>query len=166
MVSLRLILYPHSLRWLTVFVLLLPGALAAQEPVDKSRTAVSFVEAVNKMNADAMLKFTAGTLLLRNQAWESASDGYGFVLAKVDDQQLTNTAQINNYFSVLIDRLSLESTKPIPTSITQLTEQLKGIEPHWQGLEMYLFLRGMGDVEHILVVGVNAENKIAAIYFN
>lgn len=166
MVSLRVNLHSPILRCLAVFVLLLPGACTEQESVDKSRLAVSFVEAINQMNAAAMSKFTASTLLARNQAWESASDGYGFVLAKTDDQLLSNAAQVNSYFSVLIDRLSIESSKPIPTSTSQLTEQFKGIEQHWQGLEMYLFLRGMGDVEHILVVGVNAENKIAAIYFN
>jgi hypothetical protein len=58
------------------------------------------------------------------------------------------------------------ATNP-PARRSLLTTQLKGADQRWSRLELSLFLRGFGDVEHIVLVGVDAVHlKVAALYIN
>lgn len=146
--------------------LVMLGACSESKPVNKAGVATSFVQAITQNNADKAVQLSATPLSIRNQEWESAQDGRGFVLGKALDEQLTDQIQIRGYFSENIQKIGVEGTNPTSATLTLLKDELAGIEGRWQGLDIYLFLRGMGDVEHIFVLGINAKGKVSAIYFN
>ena len=46
-------------------------------------------------------------------------------------------------------------------------EELKGNKKYWMSLNLYLLKRGEGDVEHIVLLGLDKNtNKLRAIYVN
>lgn len=142
------------------------GACSESKQVNKVEVATSFVLALNQNNTNILVPLSATPLFIRNQEWESAQDGRGFVLGEARDVQLANQTQIKVYFSENIQKIGVEGPNPTSANLTLLKDELAGIEGKWQGLDIYLFLRGMGDVEHIFVLGINAKGKVSAIYFN
>ena len=134
--------------------------------VSPTEVAIKFVTSLNHQDMGALVGLSATPLWIRQQDWESAKDGGGFVLGKVNDILLTDQTQIKKYFSDPVNKIRVERDVPNDASLTLLQDQLRGAEKVWGGLSMHLFLRGMGDVEHIFVVGVDGKGKIAAVYLN
>ena len=134
--------------------------------MNKAEVATSFVQAINQNNANMVTSLSAAPLSIRNQEWESALDGKGFVLGKVQDVLLTDQTQVKAYFSENIQKIGVEGAAPTIATLTLLKDELAGMENKWQGFDIYLFLRGMGDVEHIFVLGIDTKGKVSAIYFN
>ena len=142
------------------------GACSKPKPVNKAKVATSFVLAINKNDIKMVVPLAATPLSIRNQEWESAPDGKGFVLGKVQDVKLIDQTHVKSYFLKNIQNIGVEGTNPTSANLTLLKDELAGIEGKWQELDIYLFLRGIGDVEHIFVLGVNAKGKVSAIYLN
>ena len=156
-----------SSRFLSIFVTLLAlSACSESTKVSNLDVATSFVLAVNQNNSGHIIPLTGAPLSIRNQEWESATDGKGFVLGKAQDTQLADQNQIRNFFEKNIRKIGVEGTTPAQVTHALLKTELSGIENQWQGLELYLFMRGMGDVEHIFVLGINSNRKVSAIYYN
>ena len=134
-----------------------------------SSIATSFVKALNTEDVEAMLALTSGSIFIREQEWESSPDGYGFVLGSVSDRQIENEVDLRETLENFADRVDVESEKsePIGSLIDQLImSELSGITSIWEPLDGYIFLRGMGDVEHIILIGVGPEKTVQAIYVN
>lgn len=134
--------------------------------VSPTEVARKFVISLNHKDMESLVGLSATPLWIRQQDWENARDGGGFVLGKVNDVLLTNQSQIKKYFSDPFHKIRVERDVPNDASLTLLQDQLRGAEKVWRGLSIHLFLRGMGDVEHNFVVGVDSKGKIAAVYLN
>lgn len=152
-----------------VFLLIIGGWLGActkVEPIAPEQVARNFVVSLNNKDMVTLTKLCAKPFLVRHQEWQSAPGGSGFILGKVNDLILSDQEQITNYFIDPANKIAVESEMPDAASLSLLADELKGLEKHWAGLSIQLFRRGMGDVEHIFVVGVNSQGKVAAIYLN
>jgi len=158
----------HFIVLNTMLLALIFNLSACSDPksVNRSESAVSFVQAINQNDHSKALHLVDSRLLIRNQEWESAPDGKGFVLGNSQDFYLKNESQIKAWLSENISKIGVEGAEPSKVSVQLIKDELKGVENRWQDTEMYLFLRGMADVEHIFVVGIDASGKVAAIYFN
>jgi hypothetical protein len=142
------------------------GSCANAARTSHSEIAKEFVASLNREDMQALVRLSAKPLLLRQQEWGSAPDGTGFVLGKTRDSNLTSDAQIKQYFSDPDNKIAVESEVPDDASLSLLKDELKGIEKQWSRLSLHLFRRGMEDVEHIFVVGVDAAGKVVAVYLN
>lgn len=148
-------------------ILLVSTEACSKTPlVSPTEVARKFVISLNHKDMESLVGLSATPLWIRRQDWESAKDGGGFVLGKVNDILLTDQTQIKKYFSDPINKIRVERDVPNDASLKLLQDQLRGAEKVWRGLSIHLFLRGMGDVEHIFVVGVDSKGKIAAVYLN
>ena len=134
--------------------------------VSPAEVARKFVISLNHKDMGALVGLSATPLWIRQQDWESAQDGTGFVFGKAHDIILSDQTQIKKYFSDPVNKITVERDVPNDAPLTLLQDQLRGAEKVWRDLSIHLFLRGMGDVEHIFVVGVNGKGKIAAVYIN
>lgn len=154
---------------LLVHVMLLAvavGACTATDSATPAEVATKYVASLNAKNSEALASISATPLWIRQQQWKRVQNGGGFVLGKASDVYLADQAQINKYFSDPVKSITVERELPNDASLALLQEELKGSEKLWTGLSMHIFRRGMGDVEHIFVVGVNNHGKVAAVYIN
>lgn len=142
------------------------GACSKLEPAASAEVARRFVISLNSKDMETLASLSATPLWVRQQEWVSAKDGAGFVLASANDSNLTDQENIKKYFSDPVKKISVERETPDDASLALLHTELKGGEQVWKGLSIYLFRRGMGDVEHIFVVGVDSKGKVAAVYLN
>ena len=135
-------------------------------PPSPAEVAAKFVISLNHKDMETLASLSAAPLWVRQQDWESAKDGAGFVLGKASDINLKDQDSIKKYFSNPAKGISVEREKPDDASLSLLRDELKGSEQVWKDLSIYLFRRGMGDVEHIFVAGVDSKGKVAAVYLN
>lgn len=124
-----------------------------------------FVRALNADDVGRLVAVSESPFLLREQAWESASDGYGFVLGAVSEENYANREQM---FRDLVARVAVDSEETVGLRAYEtLTRELRGASLEWQRLDLFVFLRGEADVEHIAVVGVSRQTgKVTALYLN
>ena len=141
-------------------------ACTKTQPASPAEVSAKFVMSLNHKDMDTLVRLSATPLWVRQQDWESAKDGAGFILGKANDINLADSESIKKYFSDLIKKISVEREKPDHVSLSLLQDELKGSEQLWGGLSIQLFRRGMGDVEHIFVIGVDGKGKVAAVYLN
>ena len=150
-----------------LFVLIVSlGACTKAEPVSPSEVAKKFVISLNQKDMDMLADLSATPLWIRQQEWESAKNGAGFVLGKANDLNLVDRERVKKYFSDPVNNIAVEGKVPDEISLKLLQDELKGSEKLWRGLSIHLFRRGMGDVEHIFVVGIDSKGKVAAVYLN
>ncbi|KPJ92169.1 MAG: hypothetical protein AMJ53_09900 [Gammaproteobacteria bacterium SG8_11] len=153
-----------------VIALLLAPACAADNQVTGSSNAQAFINALNGDNIEKMQSLADTPFFIRNQEWESAPDGYGFVLGGKTDQKLDDKKQLAEALKKLSETVEVEGEKPIAVKSPggpSVQKELAGAEKPWDPLDKYIFLRGMGDVEHIVIVGINPKSKkVQALYIN
>ena len=150
-----------------VFYLFVSSAACSQkEPISSAEVASKFVASLNNKDMGTLSRLSATPLWVRQQDWASAKDGAGFTLGQANDTSLTDVASIKKYFSDQVKKIAVERETPNSASLSLLQDELKGSEKLWEGLAIHLFRRGMGDVEHIFVVGVDGKGKIVAVYLN
>jgi hypothetical protein len=53
-----------------------------------------------------------------------------------------------------------------PAKDVLLRETLKGAPSEWSDMNLVLFRRGEGDVEHVAIVGIDARGKVVGLYIN
>ena len=150
-------------------IALLAGLMAACFRADAptpDAVATQFALSVSGGDIARIIELSATPLSIRQQEWETARDGAGFVLGKARDTQLKDTAQIRNFFSDPKNKIAAQTPAPDAVPASLLETELRGKEGVWQGLSIQLFRRGIGDVEHIFVVGVDDKGKVAAVYVN
>jgi hypothetical protein len=105
----------------------------------------------------------------RNQRWESASDGSGFVLGTAEDRVASSAEELRALLQDVSSSVQVQDPVPVanpPSKADLLGETLKGTLSQWSEMNLVLFRRGEGDVEHVAIVGVDAEGKVTGLYVN
>jgi hypothetical protein len=132
--------------------------------------AEGFVVALNAGNAQAMVSTSGYPFVFRNQEWESARDGSGFVRGKAEDKVLGKKKLLRKFLGGIVGKVKIQSEKAAaipPPKDSLLADNLKGAPPNWQDLNLFLFFRGSGDVEHVAIIGVDsAHHKVRGLYLN
>lgn len=129
-----------------------------------------FVNAIKNKNPSKLKVLTSVPFIVIHHKWEKANDGYGFILGSQNKQHFTTESSLFDYFKTKLKNLPIEddSARYIPNSdLVHFKEQLSGSMNLWKKSHLYFALSYMGDVEHILMFGVDKKtNKITTIYFN
>jgi hypothetical protein len=160
------------LRATVLASLLLCGCRAAPAqapPLQPGAAAQGFVQALNGKNIGAMSERATTPFSFRNQAWESASDGAGYVLGRAVERAATNADELRALLEEIAATVAIEDPTPVampPSKSQLLTDFMKGAPPQWNEAELVLFRRGEGDVEHIAIVSVTASGKVNGLYVN
>ncbi len=128
----------------------------------------AFVGALNAGNVTVLMEVSADPLFFRNQQWQSASDGSGFVLGQVKDETVKGKKQRKAFFRRLVGKVRVKKPEGSSAALSSFEkEELKGACERWAGLELVVFTRGFGDIEHIALVGIDPQSgKVAAFYVN
>ena len=147
--------------------LVLSGCQAV--PVEPRPVAGSFVEALNAKNVEAMSRLAGIPFRYRNQQWESASDGSGYVLGAAQDRVAGSADELLTLLRDMTSSVRVEDPAPVatpPSKDVLLKETLKGAPSQWSDMNLVLFRRGEGDVEHVAIVGIDARGKVVGLYIN
>lgn len=147
------------------------GACSSSQPTPGPIDQASrFIEALNAKDAGRMAEVAGTPFRFRNQAWQSAPDGAGFVLSGAEERVAEDPAQLDPLLRELAANVAVATPEPVvdpPSQSDLLSEPLRGASPAWAELNLVLFRRGEGDVEHIAIVGVEpASGKVLALYVN
>ena len=156
-----------SLRLCLVACLVFCGCQSA--PVEPGPVARAFVQALNAKNVDGMAGLSVTPFRYRNQPWESAPGGSGFVLGKVEDRVANNREELHALLQDVGAGVQVEEPEPVqnaPSKPDLLNGPLNGAPLAWSEMNLVLFRRGEGDVEHIAIVGVDAKGKVTGLYVN
>lgn len=125
--------------------------------------------AINDNNVDKLRALSSLPLLIREQEWVTADDGYGFVLGAAQQVKLSTDEEFYNYFQTAIKLIHIQGERVFSKDITpgMFAEELKGQDKLWNNLTLHFLKRGEGDVEHIVLLGFEKNtNKLRAIYIN
>lgn len=124
--------------------------------------------AINNNNSEKFRALSTLPLTIRNQKWESAQDGYGFVLGVAKHTIISTDDLFNKTIPPFLKSLKIEGEQATTDiTLTMLTAQFGKTINDWADLNLVIFKRGEGDVEHIVIMGFNKKtNKLKAIYIN
>jgi hypothetical protein len=132
--------------------------------------AQAFIRALDAGNVDAMMASSEEPFYVRTQEWESARDGIGFVLGDPKDEVFVDSPSLKAFLQTLVRKVRVDSATAAtnaPPREELLQDQLKGAPITWSRLELYVFRRGVGDVEHVALVGVEPKSgKVVGLYLN
>ena len=133
-------------------------------------TAETFVKAINAGNAPTALKLIGLPLMYRNQEWKDADVGEGYVLGAAHDLVFGDEKSAATFMNKLMRRVRVESRKAEmdgPSKSAMLINYLAGAPTSWRDLELFFFVRGTGDVEHVVLIGVDsASGRVRGVYTN
>ena len=140
------------------------------QPSTKNVVAAKFREAINTNNLELMLKLVQLPLGVDQQEWATLNKGYGFTLKERKITRLKDLKALKKFMKTFLPSIRIKGKKS--TLVSQkdkenLKIELAGMKKGWRSLLVYLFLRGEGDVEHIVLLGIDPlSRKIRAIYVN
>ena len=153
-----------------LFLTMFLSACVTTPKFTTNETANQFAKAINKNDAQILIALSGFPFYIHNQEWEAANDGYGFVLGKRDRRVFEKNEKLLAYLRKLVEELEVDSVdgEYIPVAeYSRFHNELGPYAMQWESQDAYLFLRGMGDVEHIMILGVNKKTKkVEQIYFN
>jgi len=152
-------------------VLLAVACVASCRPaagLNDVEQAERFVMALNGQDADGMVAVADVPFAYRRQEWEKNGDG--FSLGAAMDRVVEDKAALRSLFGDIAKSVKIEQTTPAekpPAREELLKEFLAGAAGQWSRSNILVFRRGLGDVEHIAIVGVSPDSKkVIAIYLN
>lgn len=126
-------------------------------------------QSINNNNVEELRSSSSLPLLFQEQEWASASDGYGFVLGNSKHTELSSNEEFSQHFGANIESIHIQGEQALSKDITLdlFTDELEKTREYWVSLSLYLLKRGEGDVEHIVLLGLDKKtNKLRAIYIN
>ena len=136
----------------------------------ESQLAETFVRALNEGNVERMVEVSRAPFFFRDQKWESAPDGSGFVTGSSADKVVNTADEMRSLFLDLTKRVKIANPQAVaePPSQNELIDNhVKNVASQWSALQIVVFLRGTGDVEHTALVGVEPSvRKVRALYVN
>jgi hypothetical protein len=142
------------------------GASAA----DDAQQAEKFIQALNDKDVNRMMEACATPFFYRNQEWKSAPDGSGFVLGASKDVIAGNRDELRALLNEVPKTVRISAPKAVaepPAKRELIDTHLKNVASRWSRLRIIVFLRGMGDVEHTALVGIDpGTRKVKALYVN
>lgn len=163
----------YHLRYITkisfTFLLLLGflGGCQSLPQITPTDAALRIRLAINSNNLQQFQSLIAPSILINEQEWESAPDGTGFVLGHRLDRHID--IKENTKLKTFIESVTISGKKAITEDIVLalFASELSREVQYWTGLSLILFKRGQGDVEHIVLLGLDAQTKqLKAIYVN
>jgi hypothetical protein len=137
--------------------------------LDAPQTAARFVEALNGGDVDLMAGLSATPFRFRNQEWKSAPDGSGLVRGAATERVANTVEELRALLQDVSGTVKVADHQPVadpPSKADLLSEPLSGAPAQWSDLNLVLFLRGEGDVEHIAIVGIDARGRVTGLYVN
>jgi len=138
-------------------------------PANPQDAATGFVRALNSKDVGSMTKLSGIPFRFRNQAWASATDGSGLVPGAATERVATNPDDLQALLRDVASNVTVSDPVAVtnPPSKTDLLNGPLGGATQWAGLELVLFKRGEGDVEHIAIVGVDGgSGKVTGFFVN
>jgi len=143
---------------------------ACQSPsLEPERRATGFVQALNARDIDLMAEFAATPFRFRDQEWKSAPDGSGFVRGAATERVANTSEELRTLLLDVGANVKIADPTPVadpPSKADLLSDPLSGAPIQWNELNLVLFRRGEGDVEHIAIVGVDSKGKVKCLYVN
>ncbi len=165
----RVLSLRSALRFCVISLTFCLLACQGQAPASLTEHTVAVRTAINNNDTALFLSLADSVLSIREQTWESTIDGAGFMLGESNDT-LVNTQNLSAFdLDAFLHSVTIEGDKPTSTNVTpsMLETELAGQESLWKTLHTALFLRGSGDVEHIVVMGFDkTSHKLRALYMN
>jgi hypothetical protein len=153
--------------WLAIGCGACGSSQPAPRPIDQ---ASRFIHALNAKDAGRMAEISGTPFRFRNQEWTSAPDGAGFVLGSAEERVAAEPAELAILLRELATSVAVASPEPVadpPSRSDLLGDPLRGASSAWTELDLVLFRRGEGDVEHIAIVGVEPiSGKVLGLYVN
>ena len=143
--------------------------LACQAEITASESALQIRSSINNNNVELFESLIDFPLTVNEQIWESATDGSGFVLGERSDKTITQSSSTKLEMKLLLESISIQGKSAITDGITLslFSEELTNQTQHWKNLDIVLFKRGEGDIEHVVLLGLNKKTKqLHSIYIN
>lgn len=157
-----------NIIFVTLFAVLISGCLDKPDTPTLEKQSTLLRNAININNLSLLADASSIPFIVTKQEWETADDGYGFVLGEKSTLLASNAKELNDVLKIL-EPIKIEGEEPIKQQFTvsDFTEEFNSIDEHWKSLDIIVFLRGQSDVEHIVILGFDKESlKLRAIYFN
>ena len=121
--------------------------------------------ALNSGDLTGLTDVIAFPLVVRSHEWASTSGTYE--LTHPVDRVIEIEADLLSSKSLSEVRLESSSDEGGIISYEEVRENLDGSVYEWSDLTIIVYARGFGDVEHIVLFGVDTlSGKIKAIYYN
>jgi hypothetical protein len=162
-IQLRLIVFSIS-------VLIFAGCSNVRDASKPAEIAIEFRTTINENDQNGLKELLGLPLLHIVQEWQSATDGSGFVLGERKITRIARSEDLAKFASQLSMKVDIEGEEAIPVASSEFSNfstEFGDTLNVWTQLDVYLFKRGEGDVEHIVVIGIDPKNKkIKAIYIN
>lgn len=161
--------------FLGLAVLLAMGGCKASKKFDSSVVVVSEAsirdvtsrahQALNSGDLEALADVVTFPLVVRSHEWASTSGSYE--LTRPVDMAIGAETSLLASSGLGEVRLDSQLNEGLVISYEDVRENLEGSEYDWSDLTLIIYARGFGDVEHIVLFGVdNVSGKIKAIYYN
>ena len=123
------------------------------------------VNDINTLTDMIQLPFT-----VNEQLWTTATDGYGFVLGERKITRIDKKDELIKFLRVFVPGVGIEGEQAnfvSPAEYDHFKIELADSIDDWRNLKTYHFLRGYGDVEHIVLLGIQARShKVKMMYLN
>jgi len=155
----------YVLPFILSFLLVACDSTHTRSPTEQ---ALQIRLSINNNNIEEFRALSSLPLIIREQEWQSAKDGTGFILGVAKQSLLSSDDAFNKIISTFLKSLQIEDERAV-TDITSnmFTSELGEKVNDWDDFKLILFKRGEGDVEHIVLMGLNKKtNKLQAIYIN
>ncbi len=152
----------------SLLAIMISGCINQSVTQSAEKQAISLRNAINTNDFALLANSIPLPLVLSKQDWKTADDGYGYVLGLKNTLIANNTEELNDVFSIL-KNVEIEGDYQLEQefTLTDFTEEFSGLEHYWEPLELVVFFRGQGDVEHIVVLGLDKKSsQLRAIYIN
>lgn len=163
----KLVIYKATIY---CFLLMFLNTCEATPQDTTNETTNKFVNAINQKNVQILLKLSSFPFYVEDQEWQPANDGYGYVLGKLNRKIFKNSEKLTDYMNMLIKKVEVESDEGRYVPIIEyprLRDILGSFSTKGQSHDVFMFFRGMGDVEHIVLLIVNKKTKkIELLYSN
>ena len=90
------------------------GACGSSQPTPRpSDQASRFIQALNAKDTGGMAEVSGLLFRFRNQAWESAPDGAGFILGSAEERVAADAAQLDPLLRELAAKVAVVTPEPV-----------------------------------------------------
>jgi len=129
-----------------------------------------FVKTLNKGSLDDLIDLMEFPFNLSNHQWNQADNNQSLALTDFKALDFDEEDDFRLYFRNFIRTVNIQSEQGKYIPVNQYSQYIDELGPNlavWSKLDAYVYLRGTGDVEHLIIVGVNPDSEtIQAMYYN
>lgn len=141
-----------------------------------------FIQTLNKGSLDDLVELMEFPFNVSNHQWEpsdntsndtpdnASNNNQNFSLTNFNALDFDEEDDFRLYFRNFIRTVNIQSEQGEYIPVNQYSQYIDELGPNlaiWSKLDAYVYLRGTGDVEHLIIVGVNPDSEtIQAMYYN